>query len=204
MAQAAAPKPAVPLDPLFQSGPSGGVTGMVQAKAPPLVLVQADAEWVKARRSGRYDVDREVWESPRHLEKALMIAQERLIYGRQALFGERYVDEGFDLQGPLAHIDFLGSAHIDPGPVQAPAPPPSGEIGGVFQAVLDRHYQAERALSARRMQRNAADVDLVDFRILASFWAKATPVMRIAGKTTIVGGVSPKLAGSSRLVTAKR
>ena len=166
------------------------------------MLVQADAEYQMVERSGRYSIERDIWGSPKHFEPCLMKAQELCISGLR-LFGYEYAGNGFTLRGPLQHMEFSASAAIDVGPAGMPGPlphDPSDEQIRNYEAAVAVWNRAERTRAARKIE---AEQEMIDFQLIGLFRKKLLPTMRTT-KGTVVGGVSPTLAGSTRLITAKR
>jgi len=125
-----------------------------------LFLVQNDREWVLVRRRGRFSLPRDCAASPAHLEAAVRDAQERMIAGLKKTHGLEYLDEGFELRGPLPHIVFSEDTDPDPGPDAWPDP-----------RDVEAWQRWERAERARRARQAGEAVEMVDFELVATFRA---------------------------------
>lgn len=124
-----------------------------------LFLVQDDAEWIAVKRRGRFSIETDAAASEPHLLASIKDMQERMIAGL-AKAGYEYMDgglQGFEIRGPLPHIEFSDDVSADPG-----SPPPDPRD-------VDHFNAWERAEKARTAHKLGENVDRIDFELVAPF-----------------------------------
>ena len=125
---------------------------------PVLLRSQVDTRPLLVRRQGRFAIEKEVANSPRHFLATVMDQQERMIMGME-MQGLHYVDDPpWDVRGPFNHLEFSDDATVDPGPQ---ARPDWRDIEG-----LKRWEAAERTRTGKRQD---AEKNLVDFVLVGTF-----------------------------------
>lgn len=122
-----------------------------------------DPGYAGMRRRGLISLERDLAASPRHMKKAIASAQQKMI-ANLARMGYEYVDDGFEIRGPLPHLEISGDASPDPGELHRPDP-------RNVKAWLELE-QLEKARTAKAVERGA---DLVDYELVASFKRKKQP-----------------------------
>lgn len=125
---------------------------------PVLLRSQVDTAPIMVRRQGRFAIEKEAANSPRHFFAAVMDQQERMISG-MAMQGLTYVENPpWDVRGPFNHLEFSDDATVDPGPQ---ARPDLRDLEG-----LKRWDAAERTRIGKRQD---AEKNLVDFVLVGTF-----------------------------------
>jgi hypothetical protein len=126
----------------------------------PLVYVRMDAFYERCRRRGRFAIPKIEAASLRHLEAAVKAMQEKMVAGLKTV-GYRYVDEDWGFRGPYKHVVFSDDITLDSGPVGRPQ--------------MDRLHDPEawakweRAEKARVARRLGAQLEMVDYELVATF-----------------------------------
>jgi hypothetical protein len=130
-----------------------------------LILVKEDKEYRRVRRRGRIQIPAGCARSPRHFAAAIDLAKRLLVQQLEAE-GKVFVDQGWEVRGPLPHIaHFLGDG-ADPGPlVEMP------EITNLGYFDADAMDAYERAENARRAWAVGEATDMEDYRVIGTFEA---------------------------------
>jgi len=124
-----------------------------------LLKVRPDRQFVPVKRCGRFKVTCDEAASRGHMLAKLKAMQEQLIVDCDKRDGLEFWDKyGFEVRGPLDHIEFSADDTPDLGPAAMPDPRDLAEM---------EHW---RKAEETRMALNAGeDIDYVDFEVVGVF-----------------------------------
>lgn len=128
-----------------------------------LIYVRNDKEYTRIRRRGRIQIPAECAREPRHFAAAIQLAKDLLVKQLEAQ-GARYVDDTWEVRGPLPHISQFLSDTPDPGPLAQM--PEITNLGHYDHEAMAAYERAERARTAWEL---GEATDMEDYRVIGTF-----------------------------------